>query len=97
MARSKGRTGRPWRRAAQALRDATNICVICGHGGARTIDHDPPLSVLEAEGLDPRLPEFLRIAHGAPDNPCPTCGYCNQLKGTKAGFVLPTVTPSRNW
>lgn len=98
MARSKGRTGRPWRRVAQALRDATDICVICGHGGARTVDHDPPLSVLEAAGLDPRDPQFLRIAHGAPNNPCHACGqYCNQRKGTKTGFVIPAVTPSRDW
>jgi hypothetical protein len=74
------------------------VCTICGHGGATTVDHDPPLVVLEAHGLDPRDPQFLRIAHGAPSNPCPTCGrYCNQLKGTSSGFTLPTVTPSRNW
>lgn len=98
MPRSKGRTGRPWRRVAQALRDATDVCAICGHSGARTVDHDPPLSALEAHGLDPRDPQFLRIAHGAPRNPCPTCGlHCNQLKGTRANFTLPTVTPSRDW
>lgn len=102
MARSKGRTGRPWRRAAQAARDATDICWICGHAGARTVDHEPPLSVLEAHGLDPRDPQYLRIAHGSggrqAPNPCPTCRrYCNQLKGTRSGFTLPTVTPSRNW
>lgn len=96
MPRSKGRTGRPWRRAAQTLRDATDLCTICGHGGAHTIDHDPPLSILEANGLDPRDEQYLRIAHGAPRNPCPTCGrYCNQLKGAKTNYVM--APTSRNW
>jgi hypothetical protein len=96
--RSKGRTGRPWRRAAAAIRKATDICSICGHSGARTVHHDPPLKTLEELGLDPRDPEYLRIAHGAPRNPCPTCGLnCNQVAGSKVGFVLPTATASRNW
>lgn len=102
MPRSKGRTGRPWRRAAQRLRDETDVCWICGHGGAVTIDHEPSLKTLEALGLDPRDPQYLRIAHGsrgrATPNPCPQgCGYCNQRKGTQANFTLPNVTPSRNW
>ncbi len=98
MPRSKGRTGRPWRKVAEATRQASDICVICGHSGARTVHHDPPLSELEAQGIDPRDPRFLHVAHGAPKNPCPTCRRnCNQLAGTKSGFVLPTTRPSRNW
>lgn len=101
MPRSKGRTGRPWRRVAQELRDSTDVCSICGHGGARTVDHDPPLKVLEALGLDPRDRQFLRIAHGSGDprhpNPCPTCGkYCNQAKGDRL-YYTPPAPSSRRW
>jgi hypothetical protein len=101
MARSKGRTGRPWRRIAAQVRAATDICVICGHAGARTVDHDPPLRILETLGLDPRDPQYLRIAHGSGDarnpNPCPTCGqYCNQRKGSSLGYAPPAPS-SRDW
>lgn len=96
--RSRGRAGRPWRRAAQALRDSTDVCVICGHSGARTVHHVPPLKVLDELGLDPCDPQYLRIAHGSPDNQCPTCRRnCNQIAGDKTGFVLPTIINSRNW
>jgi hypothetical protein len=101
MARSKGRTGRPWRRVRLDVLAASDVCWICGHSGARTIDHDPPLHILEAQGLDPREPQYLRVAHGSGDyrnpNPCPVCGqYCNQSKGGSLAPVVPVIH-SRDW
>jgi hypothetical protein len=101
MPRSKGREGRPWRRVKAEVLAASDVCWLCGHSGARTVDHDPPLHWLEANGLDPRDPQYLRVAHGSGSNvrpnPCPTCGrYCNQAKGGSLAPVVPVIH-SRDW
>ncbi|WP_157520881.1 hypothetical protein [Herbidospora daliensis] len=58
------------------------------------MDHNPPLKELEANGLDPRDPLYLKPAHGWQG--CPTCGRkCNQEKGTKPG--RPPFPTSRSW
>jgi hypothetical protein len=94
MARSKGRTGRPWRRARETVLNESRTCWLCGHDGATDADHEPPLKTLEALGLDPRDPQYLRPAHGV--NGCPTCGKkCNQVKGAKNG--QPNIATSRRW
>jgi hypothetical protein len=94
MARSKGRCGRPWRRArAQILAEST-VCWLCGHEGAQDADHDPPLKQLEALGLNPADPRYLKPAHGVKG--CPTCRRkCNQEKGDRA--ARPQVKQSRAW
>lgn len=90
MPRSKGRTGRPWRRIrAQVLAESTT-CWICGHDGSDTVDHVIPLS----RGGDPLDPANLRPAHGVKG--CPTCKRrCNQSRGTRPTFLAPKA--SRNW
>lgn len=94
MPRSKGRTGRPWRRARATCLATSTVCWLCGHDGATDADHEPPLKVLEELGLDPRDQRYLRPAHGV--DGCPTCGKkCNQSKGGKTG--KPTFTTSRAW
>jgi hypothetical protein len=100
MPRGPGRDGRPWRRAAKAARAASDLCWLCGHHGARQVDHDPPLVELKQQGLDPNDPRFHKIAHGGgnaqTDNPCPTCHRrCNQVKGVKR--TLPKPRGSRAW
>lgn len=54
-------------------------CIVCGHGGARTVDH------LESLTEHPELTWVLsncRPIHAKPYNPCPTCHMgCNGIKG----------------
>ncbi|TDE18871.1 hypothetical protein E1295_48070 [Nonomuraea mesophila] len=74
--------------------DASRLCWLCGHDGAADVDHEPALQILEALGLDPCDPQYLRPAHGV--NGCPTCGRkCNQAKGNKPG--RPASPTSRAW
>jgi hypothetical protein len=94
MPRSRGRTGRPYRRARKQLLAISRICWLCGHDGATNADHEPSLKVLEAHGLDPTDLRYMRPAHGIEG--CPTCGRkCNQSKGAKSG--LPPQKNSRAW
>lgn len=96
MPRSLGRSGGRWRKArATLMAEAPDVCHICGHsGGADDADHVPALKVLEALGLDPCDPRYLRRAHGV--SGCPVClRKCNQSKGDKQ--VLPAPRTSRAW
>jgi 5-methylcytosine-specific restriction endonuclease McrA len=94
MPRSKGRTGRPWRRARKQVLDKSRTCWLCGHDGATDADHNPPLKQLEAAGLNPADPRYLRPAHGAAG--CPTCSRkCNQEKGART--TPPAPHTSRAW
>jgi hypothetical protein len=95
LSRSRGRGGRPWRRARAVLFSETpDICWLCGHAGTTDADHEPPLKVLEALGLDPTDLRYMRRAHGVLG--CPTCGRkCNQSKGGKPG--VPAQKNSRAW
>lgn len=95
MTRSRGRTGRPWRRARALLFEtAPDVCWICGHAGTTDADHEPALVVLEALGLDPTDLRYLRRCHGS--SGCPTCGRkCNQEKGARS--MPPAAATSRAW
>jgi 5-methylcytosine-specific restriction endonuclease McrA len=56
-----------------------STCWLCGHGGARQVDHVE--SVTEHPERAWELSN-CRPAHGSPKNRCPTClQYCNQLRG----------------
>jgi hypothetical protein len=97
MPRSHGRSGYRWRKArATLMREAPDLCHICGHsGGANEADHEPSLKELERLGLDPCDLRFLRRAHGT-HAPCPVCGrLCNQSKG--AGQLPSAPRQSRAW
>ncbi len=86
MSASAGRSGRPWREAKRQLHATTQICHLCGHGGAYEADHVPPRKVLLQLGLDPNDMRYLRAAHGS-SCPCPVCGQrCNQVKGDREGI-----------
>lgn len=95
MRRVARNSSRVFRNRAQWViaRDA-GICGICGHDGARTVDHvishkDWPRDETgqPLPGLDD--PDNLRAAHGsrgtAQHNPCTQCDprgrYCNQSRG----------------
>lgn len=69
------RTPKPWggRRArrlvAHTLATKGTTCHLCGLPGADSADHDPPRSVLLAEGVpDPDHPRYLNPAHWRPCN-----------------------------
>ena len=77
--------GHRWKIFTQLVfRTYGDSCVVCGHGGARHVDHvisrtEWPEGVFE-------LTNCLPI-HGAPGNPCPVCTkragrkvHCNNIK-----------------
>lgn len=86
------------RRNGKRVLAESDLCHLCGHGGARTSDHiitakDWPrgLDGRHLPGLDD--PANLAPAHGTIGNqalnPCPYgCGVCNQRRG---GRPLPTL------
>lgn len=92
MPRSKGRTGRPWRRAAAKVKASSNVCWICGHQidlllpakdpMSFTVDHVVPVS----RGGPLRDVRYLRPAHRR----------CNSRRGNRVTFVALPPT-SRRW
>lgn len=82
--------GQQARRIRAQVLAASQICGICGHGQADTVDHKIPLS----KGGDPLDPANMRPAHGV--DGCPTCHRkCNQSRGNT---LTPTRRPgSRPW
>ncbi|WP_091078991.1 HNH endonuclease [Nonomuraea wenchangensis] len=91
MPRSKGRAGRPWRRARAQVLAASNICWLCGrpidmdlppnHRMSATVDHIDPIS----RGGDPLNIALLRPAHRS----------CNSSRGNKD--PKPRRRQSRDW
>lgn len=88
---------------------ASDTCALCGHHGARTVDHvisKPDWPRLPGGKLAPGFDDLVNLqpAHGSmgsnatrrePDNRCGICGkLCNQAKG--AGHRPPSVR-SRVW
>ncbi|GAA5076623.1 5-methylcytosine-specific restriction endonuclease McrA [Thermocatellispora tengchongensis] len=95
MARSKGRTGRPWRRIWKRLRDSpgSEVCWLCGepidktlpatHRESWTADHVDPISL----GGAPRDPRLLRPAHR----------HCNSSRGNRLGSRGRALPTSEDW
>lgn len=91
--RSKGRTGRPWRRAAEQLRARREPCWLCHlpidyNAKPRTrwsfsVDHVIPLS----RGGPERNPELLRPAHYG----------CNARRGNRTTPPPKAAHASRRW
>ena len=94
MPRSRGRTGRPWRRAAERVRRNQNVCHLCGqvidktlpytHPKSFTVDHVDPLSLNPGGALDY---SNLKAAHRS----------CNSSKGNGDGAHLANRRASRDW
>lgn len=75
----KRMTGRKRQERNRRILAASDVCHICGHGGADSVDHVVAL----ARGGSDTDPANLRPAHH--DVPCPTCGErCNRVKADKA-------------
>lgn len=55
-----GRKSPRWKQVRARVLAASDICWLCGRGGADTVDHVIPLS----KGGDPLDPSNLRPAHG---------------------------------
>lgn len=93
MARSKHRTGRPYRRARdQMFALYGRTCIHCGHGGAGEADHLVPISLDSTQPIDPHA---MRPSHGS-NYRCPTCGRaCNQERGVKA--IGSMFRPALDW
>jgi 5-methylcytosine-specific restriction endonuclease McrA len=70
VARWHGRKGRPWQRIRAQVLAASNVCHLCGHPGADTVDHVIPLS---------RRPD---LAHDLA-NLRPAHRRCNSAKGAR--------------
>ena len=96
---------RPYRRNRQRMLVESDVCGICGHGGAQTADHIIPDPLWPRDETGRRLPGFdgrdnLQPAHGTMGatgaiNPCPYCGaLCNQSKGARLKVGQPR---SRKW
>jgi hypothetical protein len=93
-----------YRRNRAILLATSDMCGICGHGGARTADHIIPPKLWAqlfpddpqgCDGLANLRPAHGTMAPGAPINRCLTCGRaCNQSRGAR----LPASRPqSRHW
>lgn len=91
------RNGHRYRTAVAELRARTDLCWICGHRGARTLDHLITVKMWGAmfdtyDGIND--PENTDIAHGT-GNECPECGRrCNQERGDGTRDPQPR---SRDW
>ncbi len=86
----RGRDGRPWRRRRKAVLEASDVCWICGHAGADSVDHLEPLS---RDG-DPLDLDNLAPAH---HQPCPTCRRrCNASRGVASarGSTVQVAEPA---
>ncbi|HEY6595939.1 MAG TPA: HNH endonuclease [Asanoa sp.] len=99
---NQGRRGRPWRRLREMVfaRDGDR-CHVCGHHGAREIDH----LIRRADGGPPMDPNNLAPAHGT-RSPCYLCEpgrgrCCNQTRNGRRRAVRAAVRraghTSREW
>lgn len=98
MSGASGRSG-TWRfqKNRPIVLATSDRCGLCGHHGARTVDHIIAKPDWPRDLTGKMWPGFddlrnLQPAHGTmgsnatrkqPDNPCPVCGrLCNQRKGS---------------
>lgn len=76
-----------YRKLRRAILAESDVCHLCGHHGADTIDHLIPISRGGTHD-----PSNLRPAHGV--NSCATCGRrCNQIKSNKTRAVFAPPPP----
>ena len=92
LSNAAGRSSRPFRRMRRGILGASDVCVVCGHGGADSVDHVEPIADRPDLAEDP---SNLAPCH---HEPCPTCGQrCNNVKGTKALADVVVINTSRDW
>lgn len=70
----------------------SDVCILCGHGAADTVDHIHPVS----KGGARKDPDNLAPIHGI--NKCPTClRNCNGEKGDKLLSEIKRLVNSVDW
>lgn len=80
------------RRARADVLAESDVCIICGHRGADSVDHIIPVQ-LRPDLIADR--DNLGPAH---HEPCPTCARrCNNEKGTRSLSEVATFVTSRDW
>jgi hypothetical protein len=81
-----------YRKARAAFLADNDVCHICGHAGADTVDHVRAV----AAGANPRDRDNWAPAHGV--HGCATCGRkCNTEKGDKPAAAVTRLATSRDW
>lgn len=81
-----------YRQMRARLLAASDVCIVCGHGGSDTADHVIPVSKGGAR-LDP---ENLAPIHG--NAGCPVClRKCNNEKGDKPLAEVTQLVTSVDW
>jgi 5-methylcytosine-specific restriction endonuclease McrA len=83
-------SSRQYRRNRLIVLANSDLCGICGHGGAMTTDHivsfhEWPPGVPGLDDVANLQPSHGTLGAGHIHNPCPECGrMCNQSKGNRA-------------
>jgi 5-methylcytosine-specific restriction endonuclease McrA len=92
MAGRRDLTQYGYRKARAAFLADNDVCHICGHPAADTVDHIQAVS----RGADPRDRDNWAPAHGVTG--CPTCGRkCNTEKGNRPNVTVNRLVTSRDW
>jgi 5-methylcytosine-specific restriction endonuclease McrA len=92
VAGRKDLTEYSYRKARAAYLADNDVCHLCGHPAADTIDHVQPVS----RGAAPDDRDNWQPAHGV--RGCPTCGRkCNTAKGNRPAAAQAQLTTSRDW
>lgn len=83
---------RQYRRMRAQILAESDVCIICGHGGADVTDH-----IIPVKRGGPKLDrDNLAPSHGVAG--CPTCGRkCNGEKGDKLPSEMQQLVTSRDW
>jgi 5-methylcytosine-specific restriction endonuclease McrA len=92
VSKSTGRSTRPARRNRAEILAESDVCIICGHRGADSVDHIIPMD------LRPDLAEDKDNLGPAHHEPCPTCARrCNNEKGVRPLSEVTGLVTSRDW
>lgn len=102
VAKSAGRTHRTWRESIRpAVLAKSQVCLWCGHAGAKAVNHNLPKSRFPDQAHNP---DHLAAIHGTEGCPlCPTRNgkrrVCNNEVGDRIPFVevFPPDHGSRQW
>lgn len=93
MERNGRRTGRPYRRRREELRQSQAPCHICG----KAIDYSLPSRDLMGFVMDHIVPIKFGGDSLSPQNTAASHFICNARKGTKAMADLVVIPHSREW
>lgn len=92
MAGSSDLTDYQYRKARARVLAESDVCIVCGHGGADAVDHIHARS----KGGDNTDPDNLAPIHGVKG--CPIClRKCNNEKGNKPLSAVTQLVTSRDW